>query len=71
MIVTTRWDLGLFLDDAPTALCRGCSQAIRPVGETGLWEDSAGVTVCVKLQPGDSGYVFHEPMPDGLLGALG
>jgi hypothetical protein len=74
--MTVRWDPGLFTDDRPSALCRGCENVIRPV-VGGLWEDASGVTVCVKARLEDTGhgqrpdYVFHEPMPDGLLGALG
>lgn len=67
--MAVQWDPGLFLEDAPSALCRGCSEVIRPVAGGQYWEDSAGVVVCVKQQPGDTGYVLHEPMPDGLLGA--
>ena len=74
--MATLWDPGLFTDDRPSALCRGCENVIRPVGG-GLWEDAAGVTVCVKARLADIGqgecpdYVFHQPMPEGLLGALG
>jgi len=57
--------------------CRGCGQEITPTfreGQPTLWEDKTGVTVCVKAPLEGIGrgtrpdYVFHEPMPAGLLG---
>lgn len=58
------------------ANCRGCSKPIRRLNaESELWEDADGVTVCVKAPLEDVGvgqrpdYVFHLPMPDGLVGA--
>jgi len=58
------------------AYCRGCSAPIRPLNtESELWEDADGITVCVKARLEDIGagqrpdYVFHQPMPAGLVGA--
>ena len=45
--------------------CRNCPEEIEPVGVTGLWEDKAGITQCLKAplgaKPGER--VMHQPMP--------
>jgi hypothetical protein len=58
------------------AYCRGCSIPIRQLNaESELWEDPAGLTVCVKARLVDVGggkrpdFILHQPMPDGLVGA--
>lgn len=58
------------------AYCRGCSKPIRQLSaESGLWEDASGLTTCVKARLEDigssqrPGFVLHQPMPDGLVGA--
>jgi hypothetical protein len=58
------------------ATCRGCGRPIRRLGTPAeLWEDEAGVTVCVKARLEDigagqrPGYVQHQPLPAGLVGA--
>lgn len=62
----------------PEAACRGCGAPLwrltSALGE--LWEDAAGVTVCVKLEMATVGrgflpdFVYHVPMPSGLRGGL-
>ena len=71
----------LWTDEPPgarefPAYCRGCSAPIRPLStEPVRWEDANGIIVCVKARLEDVGsgrwpdYVFHQPMPDGLVGA--
>lgn len=56
--------------------CRGCSAPIWRLSTLDeLWEDAAGVTVCVKAPLAGTGtgerpaYVLHQPMPAGLVGA--
>lgn len=72
--MTVMWDPGILGDDGPTANCRGCGKGIRP-GPTGFWQDVDGIVVCVKARPEDidwgspPGYVFHQPMPEGMRGA--
>ena len=58
------------------ATCRGCSQPIRRLNTPGeLWEDPSGLTICVKARLEDvgtgqrPGYVQHQPLPAGLVGA--
>jgi hypothetical protein len=68
VIMSVMWDPGILGDDVPTANCRGCGTGIRR-GPSGFWQDVNGVTVCFRQRPGDSSYVFHEPMPEGMRGA--
>lgn len=58
------------------ATCRGCAKPIRHLGgQSVLWEDPDGITVCVKARLAFIGrgelpdFVFHQPMPAGLHGA--
>jgi hypothetical protein len=68
--VTTSWAADPEGTHGPVASCRGCERGIRPAGETGLWEDCNGITVCVKSATlGSSEFVHHAPMPAGLRGA--
>lgn len=61
------------LPPAPEASCRGCGTGLWRRGE--YWTDANGIEVCVKAAPESTGhgerpdYVFHEPMPEGLIGA--
>jgi hypothetical protein len=58
------------------ATCRGCGKPVRRLAITPeRWEDAGGITVCVKARLEDIGlgkypdYVFHQPLPHGLIGA--
>jgi hypothetical protein len=48
--------------------CQGCPADIWPIA--GLWEDAAGVTVCLKIdltdpRPPSERFVHHQPLPEG------
>lgn len=61
---------------ASEVYCRGCSAPLWPAAASGgLWEDAAGVVVCVKARLEDTGtgerpaFIYHQPMPSGLAGS--
>jgi hypothetical protein len=75
--VTTSWVSDPAGAQAAGVTCRGCAKPIRHLGgQSVLWEDATGITVCVKARLEDIGhgerpdFVFHKPMPAGMRGAL-